>query len=101
MTEVRGRGRTDKKGGDVIGPAGGMFTTYHVSLERANATVRDNGNTGDVTELIKGGPQKKAKAKHIKIMANPVSLIDTTMSDVYDVLNSSSEVEIYNIYFCP
>lgn len=48
-------------GDDVIAPVGGeggggVFTTYHVSLERANATVRDNGNTEDVSEFKKEGP---------------------------------------------
>lgn len=27
---------------------GGMFTTYHSSLERANVAVKANGNTADI-----------------------------------------------------
>lgn len=46
--EVRGRGWTDMKASDVSGPAG-LFSTYPDSPERANVTVRANGNTEDIT----------------------------------------------------
>lgn len=30
---------------------GPVFTTYHVSLERVNVTVRANGNTADMIQF--------------------------------------------------